>query len=113
MVKMDKIFEEYLRTRVLTAEMKKVIKSFMTEVSNFANARIAYLKSLNIITDGEASKMISNYNKIWNTLQSEYSTFFSQADIDEIHKKAQVYRTKFACATNPNNNGTAFVKRML
>lgn len=114
MVKMDKIFEEYLRTRVLTDEMKKVIKTFMTEVSNFANARIAYLKSLNIITDAEASKMISNYNKIWNTLQSEYSTFFSQTDIAEISKRAQVYRTKFACAAaNENNKATTFVKRML
>ena len=84
MVRMDKIFVEYVRTRVFTDEMKKAVKVFMTEVSNFVNARTAYLKSLGILSEQEVSALRSSYNKIWNTLQSEYNAFFTQGDIEDI-----------------------------
>lgn len=113
MVKMDKIFTEYVRTRVFPDEMKKVVKLFMTEVSNFANARTSYLQSIGILTEQEVRALRSSYNKIWNTLQSEYNTFFTQEDINDIARKAQVYKNKFACAANKCVANDSFVKKMI
>ena len=113
MVKMDTIFTEYVRTRVFTEDMKKVVKSFMTEVSNFANARTAYLQSIGILTAKEANALKSSYNRIWNTLQGEYKTFFSQADINDIAKKAQVYKNKYESVANKCISNDSFVKKMI
>ena len=113
MVKMDTIFTEYVRTRVFTEDMKKVVKSFMTEVSNFANARTAYLQSIGVLTANEANALKSSYNRIWNTLQGEYKTFFSQADINDIAKKAQVYKNKYESVANKCISNDSFVKKMI
>ena len=113
MVKVDNTFNEYLRTRTITDEMKKVIKSFMTEVSNFVNARTAYLQSIGILTSQEINALRSSYNRIWNTLQGEYKTFFTQADINEIARKAQASKNKFSYITNNCIPDDSFVKKMI
>ena len=93
--------------------VKKVVKSFMTEVSNFVNARTAYLQSIGILTAEEANALKSSYNRIWNTLQGEYKTFFSQTDINDIAKKAQVYKNKYESVANKCISNDSFVKKMI
>lgn len=95
MSQIDQVFEEYIKTRQFTPETKKIIKKFMIELSNFTNARLEYLKSINMITQEESSSIIANYNKIWNSLQKEYSTFFTSDDITDIYKKAYSYKNKY------------------
>lgn len=85
----------------------------MTEVSNFVNARTPYLQSIGILTEQEVRALRCSYNRIWNTLQSEYSTFFTTKDINDIAGKTHVYKNKFACAANKCVANDSFVKKMI
>lgn len=102
---MDEIFEEYCRTRVYTDKMKSIIKDFMIIVSDFTNAKKAYLQNMGMITREESNAIVANYNKIWNSLQKEYSSFFTQKDIDDIKRRAYSYY-------NRPNNGSSRIKKV-
>lgn len=86
--RIDKVFNEYLRTNVYTTHMKEEIKYFMTVLSHFCNAKKKYNLACGIWDINDANAAVSNYNKVWNKLQSEYSSFFTPQDIAEIYRKA-------------------------
>ena len=102
---MDEIFDEYCRTRVYTDKMKAIIKDFMIIVSDFTNAKKAYLQNMGIISITESNAIVANYNRIWNSLQREYSSFFTQKDIDDIKRRAYSYY-------NRPNNGSSRIKKV-
>ena len=35
-----------------------------------------------------ATQIVSNFNRIWNSMQKEYGAYFSQEDIDDIARRA-------------------------
>ena len=86
--RIDAVFDEYLKTGVYTAHMKEEIKYFMTVLSHFCNAKKKYNLGCGIWDINDANAAVSNYNKVWNKLQSEYSSFFTRQDIEEIYRKA-------------------------
>jgi len=86
--RIDAVFDEYLRTGIYTKHMKEEIKYFMTVLSHFCNAKKKYNLGCGIWDINDANAAVSNYNKVWNKLQSEYSSFFTRQDIEEIYRKA-------------------------
>ena len=97
--KMDVIFEKQNNGFPNIFEQKAVIKEFMIIVSDFLNAKKAYLEQNKILTPQETRLIVANYNKIWNTLQREYSSYFTEGDLDELRKRA------YANNQMPSNNG--------
>lgn len=86
--KLDQIFDEYLNTSVINNKMISVIKDFMFELSHFLNKRKDYYINNGIMTYTEFNRIISNYNSIWNDLQIEYKSYFTNEDINYIYQKA-------------------------
>ena len=89
--KMDIIFEKQNNGIPNIFEQRRVIKEFMIIVSDFLNAKKAYLENNGILSVKETSAIVANYNMIWNTLQREYSSYFTPQDIEDIKRRAHTY----------------------
>ena len=64
-----------------------LVKQVMTEISGFANVRTHQLKQQGVFSDKDILVLSSHYNRIWNSMQKEYSAYFSRNDINNIRKK--------------------------
>lgn len=86
-------FCEYLDRLFLNCLQKgkipsKHIKMIMNTLPDFLNKRMKYYIQNGIINQREANTIVANFNQIWNAMQKEYQSFFSQRDINEIAKRA-------------------------
>jgi len=63
----------------------------MTILPNFLNKKINYYRQNGILDLRRANKIVSNFNQIWNSMQQEYSSYFTKEDINEIEKKANKF----------------------
>ena len=93
--KMDQAFDGVLNQGQSILNYRATIKEFMIVVSNFANAKKAHYIRDGLISRLDAEQQVSKYNRIWNSLQREYSTYFSSSDIEDIYRQAQAYN--FQC----------------
>lgn len=81
----DRLFIQCLNNQIIPSEE---IKRIMNILPDFLNKRMAYYKQKGIIDTDGANRIIENFNKIWNSMQSEYRAFFSEEDIGEIARRA-------------------------
>lgn len=98
---MDEFFAKVIDNGEKIEKYKQAIKEYMIYVSHFLNAKMADYANNNKMPASERDKIISNYNRIWNSLQNEYLTFFTQAEIDEIGRIAR----SFYSSGNGTNGG--------
>jgi len=82
---LDRMFVNYKDSREINPSDVKVV---MNVLADFLNKKYQYYVSNGIMKKENANKMISNFNVIWNSLQSEYSAFFTEEEIDEIAIRA-------------------------
>lgn len=84
----DSWFINYQRTGELPA---KNVKLIMDLIPDFCNKRMADYERRGLVTLDERINMVGNFNRIWNSMQSEYGAYFSKSDIDEIYNRARKY----------------------
>ena len=86
-------FCESLDTFFLTNTLKsEIVKSIMEYIADFLNKKMADLEERrHVITLNERKNIVSNFNRIWNSMQLEYEAYFSQSDIDDIINRANHY----------------------
>lgn len=60
----------------------------MNILPDFLNKKINYYRKNNLIDLDIANQIVSNFNRIWNSMQKEYGAHFSQEDIDDIARRA-------------------------
>ena len=107
---LDKIFLTFLKTKkILVDDVKKV----MNVLPDFANKKMAFYMRNGIVGDNERRILISNFNYIWNSMMKEYSSYFTQEEIDEIGNRAmQSYNdsqiTGNTVSVNCLHNGSVF-----
>ena len=64
------------------------VKKIMNILPDFLNKKCQYYLQNGIMNQNQISAIIGNFNKIWNSMQQEYSAYFSQREIDRIAKRA-------------------------
>lgn len=84
----DAFFVHYLKTGELSGEKVKLLMAY---IPDFCNKKMADLERRQAITENERINMVGNFNRIWNSMQSEYNAYFSKSDIDEIINRARKY----------------------
>lgn len=82
---LDRLFVTFLEKQELPSEEVKIIMNILPD---FLNKKMNFYRQYGIINQNGANKIIGNFNQIWNSMQREYQSFFSQNDIDEIAKRA-------------------------
>ena len=85
---LDGLFLEYQKTKQLPADKVKLI---MQLIPDFCNMKIADYERRGAISAQERGVMVGNFNKIWNSMQREYGTYFSKQDINDIYERASKY----------------------
>lgn len=88
-----KIFCEYLdRLFIMSLSEQKLpsneVKRVMNILPDFLNKKINYYRQNGIIDLNGANQIVSNFNRIWNSMQSEYGAYFSDSDIEDIGSRA-------------------------
>ena len=84
---LDRLFFIFVKSQQIPPEE---VKSIMNILPDFLNRKISYYLQHGIIDRDGADQIVGNFNRIWNSMQSEYRSFFSQNDIDEIAKRAGI-----------------------
>ena len=84
---LDRLFVKSLSTKKISSEE---VKKIMNVLPDFLNKKIAYYLKNGITDQKSANKVISNFNRIWNSMQVEYASYFSKEDINEIQKRAKL-----------------------
>lgn len=82
---LDRMFLQNLEKRKVPSEHVKYIMNVLADI---INKRMKYYLEKGIIEASESNKIISNFNNIWNSMQTEYKAFFSSDDINQIRKRA-------------------------
>lgn len=67
----------------------KQIKTIMNILPDFVNRRVQYYIKNGIMTVEETNRIVSNFNKIWNSMQVEYKAYFTQEEINKIGERAE------------------------
>lgn len=86
---LDTFFMHYQKTGELLPENVALIMEY---IPDFCNKRMADYERRGAITIDESNNMASNFNEIWNSMQSEYGAYFSQERINKIGDRASKYR---------------------
>ncbi len=83
-------FSELLDTAFLTKQLSsELVKLIMEILPNFVNARCNYYLRSEMMSQNDVNAIISNFNKIWNSLQFEYQAYFSSSEIEEITSRGR------------------------
>ena len=82
---LDRLFIKCLENQEIPSEEVKLIMNILPD---FINRKINYYKQHGLLDKKGANKIIGNFNHIWNSMQTEYRSFFSQNDINEIARRA-------------------------
>lgn len=82
---LDELFMLSLRNQKLPSD---AVKRVMNILPDFLNKKLNYYKQNGIIDLKGANQIIFNFNTIWNSMQVEYNSYFSDSDIDVIAKRA-------------------------
>lgn len=83
--RLDRLFLLFLNEQKLPSDEVRYV---MNVLPDFLNKKIDYYLKNNIMDVQEANKIVSKFNKIWNMMQIEYDTYFSQEDINNIASRA-------------------------
>lgn len=84
----DSWFLNYQKTGELPAQKVKLI---MNLIPDFCNKKMADYERRELFSEDERIGMVGNFNRIWNSMQSEYGAYFSQSDIEEIYNRARKF----------------------
>jgi len=84
---LDRLFLAFVKSQQIPPEE---VKSIMNILPDFLNRKISYYLQHGIIERDGADQIVGNFNRIWNSMQIEYRSFFSQNDIDGIAKRAGI-----------------------
>ncbi len=82
---LDLMFLESLENKKIEPENVKIIMNILPD---FLNNKINYYRENGIISMENSNKIIGNFNRIWNSMQTEYNAYFSQQDINDIASRA-------------------------
>ena len=85
---LDGMFLEYQRTKKISPDSVKLIMNLLPD---FCNKKMSDYEKRGAISEEERIAMVGNFNKIWNSMQSEYGSYFSKKDIDDIYDRAKKY----------------------
>lgn len=85
---LDDEFEISLKTGKVNSVK---IREMMFILADFTNKRLTYMLSKNIITGENKSQIVSEFNKIWNSLYAEYSVLFTSEDIKAIERTRNLF----------------------
>ena len=85
---LDGLFLEYQRTKKLPADKVKLIMNLLPD---FCNKKMADYERRGAISAEERIVMVGNFNRIWNSMQKEYGSYFSKQDINDIYDRAGKY----------------------
>ncbi|MDE6292547.1 MAG: hypothetical protein K2L98_02575 [Bacilli bacterium] len=84
---LDSLFSLSLSEKKLpSGEVKRV----MNILPDFLNKKINYYRQSGILDLKGADKIVGNFNQIWNSMQQEYGSYFTEQDINEIAKRAGI-----------------------
>ena len=82
---LDRLFVSSLSNQKLPSDKAKIV---MNILPGFLNNKINYYRKNNLMDLETATQIVSNFNRIWNSMQKEYGAYFSQEDIDDIARRA-------------------------
>lgn len=82
---LDRLFLTFLENQEIPSDE---IKRIMNILPDFLNKKMNYYRQQGIIDLNGQNKIVENFNKIWNSMQLEYNSFFSINDINEIASRA-------------------------
>ena len=85
---LDGMFLEHQRTKHLPADKVKLVMNILPD---FCNKKMADYQRRGAVSTEESAAMVGNFNKIWNSMQREYGSYFSKEDIDDIYDRAGKY----------------------
>lgn len=85
---MDTVFREYSSTRRFSPKMRLQIKKYIITVADFLNKKLNWKLQHGVIDLGTKNAIVSNFNKIWNTIAHEYGFNITPTDLNEINKRA-------------------------
>ncbi len=84
---LDSLFTISLSEQKLpSSEVKRV----MNILPDFLNKKINYYRQNGILDLKGADKIVGNFNQIWNSMQQEYGSYFTEQDINEIARRAGI-----------------------
>lgn len=86
---LDGLFLEYQQTKKLPADKVKLIMNLLPD---FCNKKMADYERRGAISAEQRISMVSNFNRIWNSMQKEYGSYFSKEDINDIYGRANTYQ---------------------
>lgn len=82
---LDRLFKLSLNNQKLPSDG---VKRVMNILPTFLNKKIKYYRENNLMDLETANKIFGNFNRIWNSMQEEYGSYFSQEDINDIARRA-------------------------
>lgn len=82
---LDRLFYLSLTKQKLPSDE---VKRVMNILPDFINKKINYYRQKGIISLENANMIVGNFNQIWNSMQQEYSSFFTKQDIEDIARRA-------------------------
>lgn len=82
---LDRLFVMSLKGQKLPSEE---VKKIMNVLPDFLNRKINYYRQNGIIDSQGASRIVENFNQIWNSMQKEYGAYFTEQDINDIANRA-------------------------
>ena len=85
---LDKNFNAYTKTGQMPQEASRDIKLIMDVIPDFLNKKCAYYLEIGMYTQEQTDQIVGKFNVVWNSLQSEYGSYFSQEDINNIARRA-------------------------
>lgn len=85
---LDKSFILYKRTGELPEDFTTDLKVIMKYIANFLNVKLSDYVDNKLLDINGKNKIIDNFNIIWNSMLTEYRTYFDQDEYDEIYRMA-------------------------
>ena len=85
---LDRNFIQYKQTELLPQTFTEDLKVIMKYIANFLNVKLSDYIDKGLLTVKDKNKIVDNFNVIWNSMLSEYKTYFSQEEYDEIYRLA-------------------------
>lgn len=82
---LDRVFLKTVAGEELTTQDVKII---MNVLPDFINKKMNYYRANKLLSPEKIDMIISNFNVIWNSMQEEYHTYFTQEDIHQIARRA-------------------------
>ena len=83
----DSVFIEC--TRRGTMPNSRDVKQFMDTLQAFLNKKITAYLNYGIIDTDWANRIVTNFNLIWQSMQAEYSSFFTAEELAGIRRAAR------------------------